>query len=135
MYNARSGIGNCGRKSDRRPTQSNGSGNQGTAQIGGSGPNDAGAGRLHLMRELDRSLRRLNVDVIDIYYQHAPDAETPIEETLNALDDMVHSGKVRYIACSNLRLAAVYRTLDKRHRESFKVRLCTASLQYCESRY
>ena len=72
-------------------------------QSTGSGPNDSGAGRLHLMREVDRSLLRLNVDVIDIYYQHAPDAETPIEETLRALDDMVHSGKVRYIACSNFR--------------------------------
>lgn len=72
-------------------------------QSAGTGPNDSGAGRLHLMRELDRSLRRLQVDTIDIYYQHAPDPETPIEETLRALDDMVRSGKVRYIACSNFR--------------------------------
>lgn len=59
----------------------------------GSGPNDSGAGRLHLMRELDRSLTRMQVDVIDLYYLHAPDTDTPIEETLRTLDDMVRSGK------------------------------------------
>lgn len=69
----------------------------------GEGPNDWGSGRGHLMRELDRSLKRLNTDFVDIYYAHAPDEETPIEETLRTLDDMVHSGKVRYIACSNFR--------------------------------
>ncbi|MBX3438499.1 MAG: aldo/keto reductase [Planctomycetaceae bacterium] len=69
----------------------------------GAGPNDWGASRVHLMRELDNSLRRLNVETIDIYYQHAPDETTPLEESLRALDDMVHSGKVQYIACSNFR--------------------------------
>lgn len=69
----------------------------------GDGPNDRGASRGYLMRALDRSLKRLNVDGIDIYYQHVPDYSTPIEETLRALDDMVRSGKVRYIACSNFR--------------------------------
>lgn len=69
----------------------------------GDGPNDQGASRLHLMRELDASLKRLQVDHVDIYYTHAPDEATPIEETLRALDDMVRMGKVRYIACSNFR--------------------------------
>jgi aryl-alcohol dehydrogenase (NADP+) len=69
----------------------------------GDGPNQGGAGRVHLMRALEASLRRLAVDWVDIYYVHTPDYETPIEETLRALDDMVHSGKVRYIACSNFR--------------------------------
>jgi aryl-alcohol dehydrogenase-like predicted oxidoreductase len=69
----------------------------------GSGPNDAGASRLHLMRELERSLRRLGTDFVDLYYIHTPDYDTPIDETLRALDDMVRSGKVRYIACSNFR--------------------------------
>lgn len=69
----------------------------------GTGPNDWGASRVHLMRAVDHSLRRLNVETIDIYYQHAPDETTPIEESLRALDDMVRSGKVRYIACSNFR--------------------------------
>jgi aryl-alcohol dehydrogenase-like predicted oxidoreductase len=88
----------------------------------GSGPNDSGASRLHLIRELDRSLHRMNVDVIDIYYQHAPDPETPIEETLRALDDMVHSGKVRYIACSNFRaweLCTALWTSDKANLAKF----------------
>jgi 1-deoxyxylulose-5-phosphate synthase len=68
-----------------------------------SGPavNDGGLSRKHLMKGVEDSLRRLNTDYIDIYYMHFPDKETPIEETLRALDDMVRQGKVRYIACSN----------------------------------
>jgi aryl-alcohol dehydrogenase-like predicted oxidoreductase len=69
----------------------------------GSGPNDRGASRVHLMRELDASLRRLATDYVDLYYLHTPDYETPIEETLRALDDMVRSGRVHYIGCSNFR--------------------------------
>jgi aryl-alcohol dehydrogenase-like predicted oxidoreductase len=69
----------------------------------GSGPNDSGATRVHLLAALDASLKRLTTDFVDIYYTHTPDYETPIEETLRAMDDMVRSGKVRYIACSNFR--------------------------------
>ena len=69
----------------------------------GEGPNDQGASRVHLMHEVNASLQRLGTDYIDIYYTHAPDDQTPIEETLRALDDMVGSGKVHYIACSNFR--------------------------------
>jgi aryl-alcohol dehydrogenase-like predicted oxidoreductase len=69
----------------------------------GPGPNDRGASRLHLMRELDASLRRLATDYVDVYYVHTPDYETPIDETLRALDDMVRSGRVHYIGCSNFR--------------------------------
>jgi aryl-alcohol dehydrogenase-like predicted oxidoreductase len=69
----------------------------------GDGPNDKGGSRVHMMQALDASLKRLKTDYIDIYYQHTPDYETPIEETLRALDDMVTSGKVHYIACSNFR--------------------------------
>lgn len=69
----------------------------------GTGPNDRGASRVHLMRELDASLRRLATDYVDLYYVHTPDYETPIEETLRALDDMVRSGRVHYIGCSNFR--------------------------------
>jgi aryl-alcohol dehydrogenase-like predicted oxidoreductase len=69
----------------------------------GDGPNDQGASRLHLLQALDDSLTRLGTDYIDLYYVHTPDYNTPIEETLRALDDMVRSGKVRYIACSNFR--------------------------------
>jgi len=69
----------------------------------GDGPNDSGASRVHLLRELDASLQRLGTDHVDLYYVHAPDPTTPAEETLRALDDMVHSGKVRYLGCSNFR--------------------------------
>lgn len=69
----------------------------------GPGPNDTGASRVHLLRELDQSLRRLQTDYVDIYYVHAPDADTPADETLRALDDMVRSGRVHYLGCSNYR--------------------------------
>ena len=67
------------------------------------GPNDMGLSRKHLMQALEGSLKRLNTDYLDIYYAHMPDYGTPLEETLRAMDDMVHQGKVRYLACSNFR--------------------------------
>ncbi|MDB5031113.1 aldo/keto reductase [Mucilaginibacter sp.] len=67
----------------------------------GGGPNDVGSSRYHLVKSCDDSLRRLNTDHIDIYHMHGMDGNTPVEETLRALDDLVTSGKVRYIACSN----------------------------------
>lgn len=60
-----------------------------------------GASRRYIMQAVEDSLRRLNTDYIDLYQQHFPDAETPVEETLRALDDLVHQGKVRYLGCSN----------------------------------
>ena len=67
----------------------------------GEGPYWRGASRKYLMDALDACLRRLDTDYIDLYQMHMPDARTPIEETLRTLDDMVRSGKVRYIGCSN----------------------------------
>jgi len=67
----------------------------------GKGPNDVGSSRYHLIQSVDRSLKRLGTDYIDIYHLHAFDATSPVEETLRALDDMVREGKIRYIACSN----------------------------------
>jgi len=67
----------------------------------GSGPNDGGNSRIHIMQAVEASLKRLNMDYLDIYYVHHTDLETPIEETLRAMDDLVSQGKVRYIACSN----------------------------------
>ncbi|MBC7810953.1 MAG: aldo/keto reductase [Burkholderiales bacterium] len=64
-------------------------------------PNDVGSSRFHLLRSVESSLRRLKTDYIDIYTLHGFDAKTPVEETLRALDDLIQSGKVRYIACSN----------------------------------
>jgi aryl-alcohol dehydrogenase-like predicted oxidoreductase len=68
----------------------------------GPGPNDQGLSRLHIMRALEDSLRRLRTDYIDLYQLHNYDRITPIEETLSALDDAVRQGKVRYIGSSNL---------------------------------
>ena len=67
----------------------------------GTGPNDSGMSRYHLMNALEDSLGRLQMDHVDIYYIHHVDVQTPVEEMLRALDDLVHQGKVRYIACSN----------------------------------
>lgn len=67
----------------------------------GPGVNDFGSGRYHLTKALEDSLKRLNTDHIDIYHMHGFDASTPVEETLNTLDNFVKQGKVRYIACSN----------------------------------
>jgi aryl-alcohol dehydrogenase-like predicted oxidoreductase len=67
----------------------------------GEGPNDAGLSRHHLIRSCEASLRRLGVDHIDLYQVHEWDGATPLEETLDALDHLVRSGKVRYIGCSN----------------------------------
>ena len=69
----------------------------------GPGANDMGLSRKHIMKGIEDSLRRLQTDYIDLYYVHWPDYDTPIEETLRTLDDLVHQGKVRYIACSNFR--------------------------------
>jgi aryl-alcohol dehydrogenase-like predicted oxidoreductase len=65
------------------------------------GPNDAGSSRYHLLRACEASLRRLGTDYIDIYHLHGFDALTPIDEVLSTLNQLVVSGKVRYIACSN----------------------------------
>jgi len=67
----------------------------------GTNPNDHGGSRKHILRAIEASLRRLQTDYIDLYQMHFPDFETPLDETLRALDDLVHSGKVRYIGCSN----------------------------------
>jgi aryl-alcohol dehydrogenase-like predicted oxidoreductase len=67
----------------------------------GKGPNDAGLSRHHIVRACEASLRRLQTDHIDLYQTHEWDGQTPLDETLAALDDLVRSGKVRYIGCSN----------------------------------
>ena len=67
----------------------------------GDGTNDRGAARYHIMQQVEDSLRLLQTDYIDLYQIHRPDPNTPIEETLRALDDLVHQGKVRYIGGSN----------------------------------
>src|SRR5579883_904950 len=67
----------------------------------GPGPNDAGLSRKHLLDAIDASLRRLQTDYVDLYQVHSFDPETPLDETLRALDDIVRSGRARYLGCSN----------------------------------
>ncbi len=68
----------------------------------GPGPNAIGLSRGHIFSAVDASLRRLQTDYLDLYQIHGVDTETPIEETVRALDDLVRAGKVRYVGCSNL---------------------------------
>jgi aryl-alcohol dehydrogenase-like predicted oxidoreductase len=68
----------------------------------GTGPNDEGLSRKHILQQAEASLKRLKTDYIDLYQIHAFDPLTPLEETLEVLDDLVQSGKVRYIGASNL---------------------------------
>jgi aryl-alcohol dehydrogenase-like predicted oxidoreductase len=74
-----------------------------------SGPNGSGASRYRIVRAVEESLRRLGTDRIDLYQVHMQDIETPEEETLRALDDLVRAGKVLYVGCSNY---AAYRLVD-----------------------
>jgi aryl-alcohol dehydrogenase-like predicted oxidoreductase len=67
----------------------------------GTGANDEGLSRRHILKAVEDSLRRLQTDWIDLYQAHSPDPDTPAEETLRAFDDLVHQGKVRYVGCSN----------------------------------
>ena len=68
----------------------------------GEGPNDKGLSRKHIFEAIDASLQRLGTDYVDLYQIHRWDDETPIEETLDALDDLVRSGKVRYLGASSM---------------------------------
>jgi aryl-alcohol dehydrogenase-like predicted oxidoreductase len=86
-----------------------------TKAFGRTGPQewDVGNSRRHIMDAIDASLRRLGTDYIDLYQLHQYDLETPIEETLGALDDLVQSGKVRYIGCSNFLAYRLARALGR----------------------
>ncbi len=66
----------------------------------GQGPNDKGLSRVHILKAVEDSLRRLNTDYIDLYQTHRPEPDVPVDETLRALTDLVRAGKVRYIGCS-----------------------------------
>ncbi len=77
----------------------------------GPGPNERGNSRRHVLHAAEASLRRLRTDFIDLYQVHAYDPDTPLDETLRALDDLVRSGKVRYAGCSNFRAWELARAL------------------------
>jgi 1-deoxyxylulose-5-phosphate synthase len=79
----------------------------------GPAPFDAGNSRKHIMSAVEASLRRLQTDYIDLYQLHGYDQATPIEETLSALDDLVHAGKVRYIGCSNFLTYQLVRAIGR----------------------
>ena len=88
----------------------------------GTGPNEVGLSRLHIMHEAEASLERMNTDYIDLYQIHGFDPVTPFEETLSALTDLVRQGKVRYIGCSNLAAWQIMKALGisaLRHLEKF----------------
>ena len=90
----------------------------------GEGPNEEGASRLHIMQQVERSLRNLRTDHIDLYLIHKPDPHTPISETLRALEDLVRQGKVRYIGCSNFDAWRILESLwvsDRMNLERFAV--------------
>ena len=93
----------------------------------GRGANDVGLSRLHIMQAVEDSLKRLGTDYIDLYQIHRFDTLTNLEDTLRALDDLVRSGKVRYIGCSNLAAWQIMKSLaisKEQHLERFK---CTQS--------
>jgi aryl-alcohol dehydrogenase-like predicted oxidoreductase len=68
----------------------------------GDGPNDRGLSRRHIKRQVESSLKRLGIDHLDMYLIHEPDPTTPLKETLSALNDLIHQGKVHYIGASNM---------------------------------
>jgi aryl-alcohol dehydrogenase-like predicted oxidoreductase len=104
----------------------------------GDGPNDAGLSRHHLIAECEASLRRLRTDHIDLYQVHEWDGQTPLEETLAALDSLVRDGKVRYVGASNYtgwQLMKALATADKHGRERFVSHQIYYSLQAREAEY
>ena len=89
----------------------------------GLGPNDVGLSRKHLIAAVEASLKRLNTDYIDLYQVHYFDPDTPLEESLKTLDDLVRQGKIRYIGCSNFAAWQLVRALwvsDKSGFERFE---------------
>jgi aryl-alcohol dehydrogenase-like predicted oxidoreductase len=86
----------------------------------GDGPNDAGLSRHHLIAECEASLRRLGTDHIDLYQVHEWDGQTPVDETLDALDTLVRSGKVRYVGCSNFAGWQVMKSLAAADRHGYE---------------
>jgi aryl-alcohol dehydrogenase-like predicted oxidoreductase len=81
----------------------------------GDSPNDSGLTRKHIVQQAEASLRRLQIDYIDLYQIHSYDPLTPFEETLSALDDLVRSGKVRYIGASNVAAWQLMKAVDYSH--------------------
>jgi aryl-alcohol dehydrogenase-like predicted oxidoreductase len=83
----------------------------------GNGPNDRGLSRYHLIHACEASLKRLRVEAIDLYQVHQWDGQTPLEETMEALDSLVRAGKVRYVGCSNFSGWHVMKALEVARRD------------------
>src|SRR3954470_14403054 len=104
----------------------------------GAGPNDAGLSRHHLFQACEASLRRLQTDHIDLFQVHQWDGQTPLEETLDALDTLVRQGKVRYVGCSNYSGWQVTKALgisDRRGLQRFVSQQIHYTLQAREAEY
>src|SRR5262249_52374666 len=104
----------------------------------GDGPNDGGLSRYHLIRACEASLKRLRTDVIDLYQVHQWDGETPLEETLEALDSLVRRGLVRYIGCSNYsgwHLMEALGVSEREHRQRFVSQQIHYTLEAREAEY
>jgi aryl-alcohol dehydrogenase-like predicted oxidoreductase len=104
----------------------------------GEGPNDAGLSRHHLIEGCEASLRRLRTDHIDLYQVHEWDGQTPLEETLDALDGLVRAGKVRYVGCSNYAAWQLLKALgisDRLHLQRFVSQQIYYSLHAREAEY
>jgi aryl-alcohol dehydrogenase-like predicted oxidoreductase len=95
----------------------------------GPGPNDRGLSRVHILRQIDASLSRLETDRLDLYLIHEPDPETPLEETLVALDDCVRAGKVLYVGASNIEAWRLAQAL------SISERRCLARFDWVQNGY
>jgi aryl-alcohol dehydrogenase-like predicted oxidoreductase len=104
----------------------------------GKGPNDQGLSRYHIIRECENSLKRLKTDVIDLYQVHQWDGQTPLEETVEALDTLVKQGKVRYVGCSNYSAWHLMKALavaDASHRQRFVSQQIHYTLHSREAEY
>jgi aryl-alcohol dehydrogenase-like predicted oxidoreductase len=102
------------------------------------GPNARGLSRFHIIEQCEASLKRLKTDVIDLYQVHAWDGQTPLEETLEALDTLIRQGKVRYIGCSNYSAWHLMKALavsDSHHYQRFVSQQIYYSLQAREAEY
>jgi aryl-alcohol dehydrogenase-like predicted oxidoreductase len=95
----------------------------------GTGPNDAGLSRHHIIAECEASLRRMQTDYIDLYQVHEWDGQTPLEETLEALDTLVRSGKVRYVGASNYSGWQLMKALGTSERHGYQ-RFVTQQINY-----
>ena len=94
----------------------------------GKGPNDYGLSRKHILAAVDASLQRLGTDYIDLYQVHSWDSETPLEETLSTLNDVVRAGKVRYIGCSNFKGWHLLKALELSRRHGWEPFVCLQPL-------